>query len=214
MKRIRVNYVVMNKNPNGIEYDRNIEYFPLEIGTYQLEKHPEISIKITKFDREQFWFIFNNRERECELPHGDYTCITLEKKPEREIEVYIESEAKAEDFPPIVEPFSLPEIKGATLKIKVDYYSRDTYSEGRDIYEETLPVIKDASVKLKWYEKTLRVKTIVSKHEVVLGIGGPKGPEFTVTDKEDGIYEDGGTYGYNDNWNSFSVKIIVKLINN
>ena len=63
MKRIRVNYVVMNKNPNGIEYDRNIEYFPLEIGTYQLEKHPEISIKITKFDREQFWFIFNNNRR-------------------------------------------------------------------------------------------------------------------------------------------------------
>ena len=69
-------------------------------------------------------------------------------------------------------------------------------------------------MKLKWYEQTLRVKTIVSKHEVVLGIGGPKGPEFTVTDKEDGIYEDGGTYGYNDNWNSFSVKIIVKLVNN
>ena len=33
MKSIKVNYVAMNKNPNGIEYDRNIEYFPLEIGT-------------------------------------------------------------------------------------------------------------------------------------------------------------------------------------
>lgn len=45
MKRIRVNYFVMNKNPNGIECDRNIEYFPLEIGTYQLEKQPEFLLK-------------------------------------------------------------------------------------------------------------------------------------------------------------------------
>ena len=211
MKQIRVNYVISKKTPKGIDCDRSPECFPLEVGTYRLKKHPEITVEITKVDRENWWFILNNNGDETKLPHGAYTWIELDNDPKREVTIYLESEAEPGDFPPEVEPLSLPEIKGATLLIKVDYYDRDTYSGTNSTYEETLPVVHKANMMLKWYDQVIRVKRIISNHEVVIGIG-PKGDEFTVTDKEDGTYQDGGTYGYNDNWRSFSVKITVKLI--
>ena len=214
MKQIKVTYVISKKTWKGIVYDRSPEYFPLEVGTYRLEKHPEVTIKITKVDREYWWFIFNDEDYETKLPHRAYTWFQLEEQPKREVSVYLESEATQEDFPPIVEPLSLPEIKGAELLVKVDYYARDIYSEYNDHYEFTLPAVHKADMALKHYEKRINVKRIVSKHEVVMCIGSlTKGVEFTVTDKEDGIYKDGDTFGYNDSWQSFSIKIVVKLIN-
>ena len=69
-----------------------------------------------------------------------------------------------------------------------------------------------ASVKLSIIEGSMTVKEIISEDKVLIDISGHWGDEIIVTSDKEGEFSVADSFGYNDNFRAFSIKLTIKLV--
>ena len=217
MGYLRVIYVIDDLEHPSKDYNRSIENFPLKVGKYRLKKHPLFSFLILKYEHNILTFSVKNRLHEVKV--NQYMFFTYKKTRKKKIDVFFEimdeewvdepseEEVKEQQLPPSLE--SIPEtvIQVHSIKSDMDIYSESTREEDFE-----LPATKGADKYLSTIEGNLIVKRIVSEDEVHMSVTGHWGKDFVVTSSEEGVFEAGDSYGYNDNFRAFSIKLVAKLV--
>ena len=214
MGYLRVIYVIDDLEHPSKDYNRSIETFPLKIGKYRLKKHPLFSFWLLKYEHNTLTFLVKNYLYEVKV--NQYTFFTYKKNRKRKIDVFFEimdeewvDEPKQEEqeLPP-----SLESVPGMVLQVHSIVSEKDIYSEEKREKDFELPLMNGSNKHLSTVEGDLIVKRIVSEDEVHMSVTGHWGKDFVVTSKEEGVFEAGDSYGYNDNFRAFSIKLVVKLV--
>ena len=216
MGYLRVAYVIQDlKNPDK-EYHRDIEQFPLKIGKYRFKKHPLFSFWLLEYKNNTLTFAVKNYKYQVKV--NQYMYFTYKKNSTKQIDIFFEimdeewvdesiEDKKEQQLPPCLESISDKVIQVHSIISDVDTYSQTTKE---DDFE--LPAALNANKYLSTVEGDLKVKRINSENEVLLEITGHYRKEILVTSDKDGVYEVGDSYGYNDNFRAFSIKLTIKLV--
>ena len=217
MGYLRVIYVIDDLEHPSKDYNRSIENFPLEIGKYRLKKHPLFSFEILKYKHNILTFSVKNRLHEVKV--NQYVFFTYKKTRKKKIDVFFEimdeewvdepskEEAKEQELSP-----SLESVPDAVIQVHSITSNRDIYSESTKEEDFELPVMKGANKHLSTIEGDLIVERIVSEDEIHMSVTGHWGKDFVVTSNKEGVFEARDSYGYNDNFRAFSIKLVAKLV--
>ena len=216
MGYLRVIYVIDDLEHPSKDYNRSIENFPLQIGKYRLKKHPLFSFSLLRYEHNTLTFSVKNHLYEVKV--NQYTFFTYKKTSKKKIDVFFEimdeewvDEPSEKEVEEELLP-SLEEIPEAVLQVHLKVDEIDTYTNHTDEKDFELPVVVNTKKRLPAIEGDLIVKRIISEDEVHMEVTGHWGKDFVVTSKEEGMFKAGDSYGCNDNFQAFSIELVVKLV--
>ena len=217
MGQLRVAYITDDLLHPSKDYKRDIEFFPLKSGKYRLKKHPTFSFVVESFAHNTLTFKFKGETHT--LLVNQYTYFTIKQTSSKKIDVFFEimdeewvDEKDESDKNGELSADAITEIPDKVLKIHYEDTEIDSYSRNDSEKDFELPAVVGANIEILSVNGILKVEKIYSEESVQLTISGHYGKEIIVTSDEPGIYDVGDTYGYNDNFRSFSCKMTIQLV--